>query len=97
MVAIEVVNFGKSKKKDFEKGFYVIKQKPKQTTTYTLVAYSEDNHKTQFKRTVYVAKNEEEKRKFEELAREKERERNELLKGKRQPDGRIEIDMSKFR
>ena len=42
-------------------------------------------------------KNEAEKEEFERLAREKERERKELLKGKRRPDGGIEIDMSKFR
>ena len=95
--AIEIDGFGKSKKKDLEKGIYVIKQKPKKTTTYKFFSYEIDGTWDVLKRTVYVAKNEEEKKEFEKLARQKEEEKRKLLKGKRRPDGGIEIDMSKFR
>ena len=95
--AIEIDGFGKSKKKDLEKGIYVIKQKPKKTTTYKFFSYEIDGTRDVLQRTVYVAKNEEEKKEFEKLARQKEEEKRKLLKGKRRPDGGIEIDMSKFR
>jgi hypothetical protein len=62
-----------------------------------MISYSQDNIKYGHKRIVYVAKNEEEKKEFEKLARQKEEEKRKLLKGKRRPDGGIEIDMSKFR
>jgi hypothetical protein len=96
-VIFEIVGFGKSKKKDYEKGIYLKKLKPNKTTTYEMISYSQDNIKYGHKRTVYVAKNEEEKKEFEKLARQKEEEKRKLLKGKRRPDGGIEIDMSKFR
>ena len=95
--AIEIDGFGKSNKKDLEKGIYVIKQKPKKTTTYKFFSYEIDGTRDVLERTVYVAKNEEEKKEFEKLARQKEEEKRKLLKGKRRPDGGIELDMSKFR
>ena len=95
--SFDIVGFGKSKKKDYEKGIFLKKMKPNKTTTYVLISYGQDNIKFRHKRTIYVAKNEAEKEEFERLAREKERERKELLQGKRRPDGGIEIYMSKFR
>ena len=80
MTTIEVVNFGKSKKKDLEKGYYVIKQRPKQTITYTILSWGDQNDKFSFKRTVYVAKDEEEKKQFEKLARQKVEEYNRALR-----------------
>ena len=61
-VIFEIVGFGKSKKKDYEKGIYLKKLKPNKTTTYEMISYSQDNIKYGHKRTVYVAKNEEERR-----------------------------------
>ena len=80
--AIEIDGFGKSKKKDLEKGIYVIKQKPKKTTTYKFFSYDTDGTKLICTRTVYVAKNEEEKKEFEKLAKEKVRERKDQVTGK---------------
>jgi hypothetical protein len=80
MTTIEVVNFGKSKKKDLKKGYYVIKQRPKQTITYTILSWGDQNDKFSFKRTVYVAKDEEEKKQFEKLARQKVEEYNRALR-----------------
>ena len=80
--AIEIDGFGKSKKKDLEKGIYVINQKPKQTTTYKFFSYDTDGTKLICTRTVYVAKNEEEKKEFEKLAKEKVRERKDQVTGK---------------
>ena len=80
--AIEIDGFGKSKKKDLKKGIYVIKQKPKQTTTYKIFSYDLDGTNLICTRTVYVAKNEEEKKEFEKLAKEKVRERKDRPTGK---------------
>ena len=80
--AIEIDGFGKSKKKDLKKGIYVIKQKPKKTTTYKFFSYEIDGTRDVLKRTVYVAKNEEEKKEFEKLAKGKVQERKDRPTGK---------------
>ena len=71
-VSVEVIGFGKSKESDLEKGFYIIKQKPKQNITYQLaIQCLNDKAKLVFHRTVYVAKNEEEKKQIEQRLKEK--------------------------
>ena len=79
---IEVVGFGKSKKSDVEKGYFTVKLKPKQTTTYEIRYISSRHDFTPLagkqipnKRTVYVAKTEAEKKEFEKIIEEKERAR----------------------
>ena len=79
---VEVDGYGKSKKSDVEKGYFAVKLKPKQTTTYVIRYDSSSRDITPmagklipYKRTVYVAKTEAEKKKFEKIIEEKERER----------------------
>ena len=76
---VEIVGFGKSKKSDFEKGYYAIKQKPKQTITYEF-NWKPNKWGITDIRTVYVAKTEEEKKKLEEMLEKKRQE--EKIKGK---------------
>jgi hypothetical protein len=80
--AVEVDGYGKSKKSDVEKGYFAVKLKPKQTTTYVIRYDSSIRDITPmagklipYKRTVYVAKTEAEKKKFEKIIEEQERER----------------------
>ncbi len=64
--SFEIIGYGKAKKSDIRKGFYKIKLKPKQTTTYEF-DYVEVNGFTARKgRIVYVAKTAEEKKQLEE-------------------------------
>ena len=69
-LGVEVSGLGKSQESDFKKGFYVIKQKPKQTITYKFVI-QESEIRVVYYRTVYVAKNEEEKKQLEKQIKEK--------------------------
>ena len=96
-VSVEVVDFGKSKKSDLEKGFYVIKQKPRQTITYRLVIqHLNDDSRYRIDRTVYVAKNEEEKKQLEQRLKEKiEAERKQREEQKKA--GKIVLDFSKLK
>ena len=67
---IEIVGFGKSKKSNLEKGYYVIEQKPKQTITYEIKCSINTPfylRPVTIKRTVYVAKTEEEKKMYQEM------------------------------
>ena len=95
--AIEIDGFGKSKKKDLEKGIYVIKQKPKKTTTYKFFSYEIDGTSRVVERTVYVAKNEEEKKQFEKLARQKEKEEKERRRARVEGKTTVIKDLSKFK
>ena len=60
----EIIGYGKSNKSDLKKGFYVIKLKPKRTTTYEFKAVNPQLGSTPrlFGRIVYVAKTAEEKK-----------------------------------
>ena len=64
----EIIGYGKSNKSDLKKGFYVIKLKPKRTTTYEFKAVNPQFGSTPrlFGRIVYVAKTAEEKKELEE-------------------------------
>ena len=74
MPEIEILGFGKSKKSDIEKGYYVIKQKPKKTTTYELVwYYAAKGFRNISPITVYVAKSEEERKQMEAKTEEKKK------------------------
>ena len=78
---VEVINFGKSKEiKDDKMYIYTIKQKPKQTTTYTVRVWCRDNTANIWERTVYVAKDENEKKQLEKLARQREEEYKRALR-----------------
>ena len=61
---IEIIGFGKSKKSDLEKGYYAIKLKPKQTTTYEF-KWTEEGSPRRSGRIVYVAKTKEEKKQLQ--------------------------------
>ena len=64
----EIIGYGKSNKSDLKKGFYVIKLKPKRTTTYEFKAVNSQfgSKPRLFGRIVYVAKTVEEKKELEE-------------------------------
>ena len=65
--AVEIENFGVSKKKDLEKGFFFVKVSPKKTTTYRMYLYIGPNKvKTAENCTIYVVTSEEEKKTIEE-------------------------------
>ena len=75
------INFGKSKEiKDDKMYIYTIKQKPKQTTTYTVRVWRSDKTGTIWDRTVYVAKDEAEKKQLEKIARQREEEYKRALR-----------------
>ena len=66
---VEVVGFGKSQKSDLEKGSYIIKLKPKRTTTYEFKwtdNFGGRSRKVTSGRIVYVAKTAKEKKQLEE-------------------------------
>ena len=68
----EIIGYGKAKKSDYKKGYYSIKLKPKQTTTYEFKwfwSYRPGDHRSG--RIVYVAKTAEEKKQMEERLNEK--------------------------
>jgi hypothetical protein len=72
LTGVEIVGFGKSKKSDLNKGFYIIKQNPKQTITYQLVIQDPlSNNRIGYQRTIYVAKTAEEKKQLEKKLEEK--------------------------
>ena len=80
-IRAEVINFGKSKEiKDDKMYIYTIKQKPKQTTTYTVRVWRSDKTGTIWDRTVYVAKDEAEKKQLEKIARQREEEYKRALR-----------------
>ena len=95
--SVEIVGFGKSKEKDYKKGIYLKKLKPQQTTTYELISCDQRGVKHKMKRTVYVAKNEEEKKQFEKLARQKEKEEKERRRARVEGKTTVIKDLSKFK
>ena len=62
----EIIGYGIAKKSDYKKGYYFIKLKPKQTTTYEFrwFGFNREQHSG---RIVYVAKTAEEKKQMEEM------------------------------
>ena len=61
----EIIGYGIAKKSDYKKGYYFIKLKPKQTTTYEF-KWVEPYGVMNIGRNVYVAKTAEEKKQLEE-------------------------------
>ena len=61
----EIIGYGIAKKSDYKKGYYFIKLKPKQTTTYEF-KWVEPIDVMNIGRNVYVAKTAEEKKQLEE-------------------------------
>ena len=61
----EIIGYGIAKKSDYKKGYYFIKLKPKQTTTYEF-KWSNWDGTHHYGRNVYVAKTAEEKKQLEE-------------------------------
>ena len=64
--SFEIIGYGKAKKSDIRKGFYKIKLKPKQTTTYEFYYVEVNGFKARKGRIVYVSKTAEEKKQLEE-------------------------------
>ena len=67
LTKFEITGYGKAKKSDYKKGYYKIKLKPKQTTTYEFRwwwSYRPGDHRSG--RIVYVANTAEEKKMLEE-------------------------------
>ena len=63
----EIIGYGKAKKSDYKKGYYSIKLKPKQTTTYEFRWIRNSRSDVMHSgRIVYVAKTAEEKKQLEE-------------------------------
>ena len=62
----EIIGYGKAKKSDYKKGYYSIKLKPKQTTSYEFRWNRWDGSANPSRRIVYVAKTAEEKKRLEE-------------------------------